>query len=490
MPSGEGCRPSGWPTGRSSTTRSPTAPGSCSQAGQEDGEVALTAAVADFVAGTDPARLPDAALDLAERAFVDTVGVAVAAAPDPTVRSIWQAFGAGLPDGPSALLTRPGSTQPVQAALLNGTAAHALDFDDVADDLVGHPSAVLVPAALAVAQQTGASGRQVLAAYCAGFQVECAVAAGMSISRHYARGWHSTATLGVLGAAAAAASLLALQPWQVRHAVGIAASLAGGSRQNFGTMTKPLHAGTAASDGVFAAMLAAANFTADPDQLEAPLGYFALYGDEVDLAAALAVLGEPCALSHRGLDVKKHPCCYKAARAADAALALAEDGVHAGDVERVTVTVEPEGLGPLIHHRPVTGLQGKFSLEYIVAASLTDHRLTLRSFTDDAVCRDPLQRLLARVCVTETDPPPDRAPDWADAFAEVTVETRAGLRHTRRVDTPRGHALAPLDEDELADKFHDCLDHGGAAHDPHVLLAGLRELRECPDVHGLLRGRR
>ena len=448
---------------------------------------AVTSQIAEFAVTADTSSLPDEALRLAERAMTDTVGVALAAAHDPTVHAIESAHRGRVCPGPAAVLTTGGQAQPAQAALLNGTAAHALDFDDVADGIKGHPSTVLVPAVLAAGQEAGASGRDVLGAYCVGFQVESAVADGMSIGAHYARGWHSTATIGTLGAAAAACRLLALDVAQTRHALGIAASMAAGSRQNFGTMTKPLHAGMAASNGVLAATLASAGFTADAGQLESPLGYFALYGDGPDrLPRAAATLAQRWAITSRGLNVKKYPCCYNTHRAADAVLSLAGGRLRPADVASVEVTLEPAGLSPLIHHRPRTGLQGKFSLEYVTAAALLDGGITLRTFTDDAVRRPAAQDLLARVTVAESDVPPAGERRWEHAYAAVRLRTRDGAALERRVDVPRGHATLPLTEEEVAAKFADCVDFSGTGHDAAALLDSLSHLRKQPAVTGLI----
>lgn len=448
---------------------------------------AVTAQIAEFAVTSDGSVVPEEVLHLAERAITDTVGVAIAAAHDGTVEAALSAYQGRLCPGPATVLATGEGCDSVQAALLNGTAAHALDFDDVTDAMKGHPSAVLTPATLAVGQQVKASGREVLDAFCIGHQVDCAIADGLAVDGHYARGWHSTATIGVLGATAAACRLLALDVSRTRHALGIAASMAGGSRQNFGTMTKPLHAGLAASNGVLAASLAAAGFTADAEQLESPLGYFALYGAEgCDASGVTATLNGPWTVASHGINVKKFPCCYNTHRAADAVLELTGAGLRAGDIESVEVTLEPSGLGPLIHHRPMTGLQGKFSLEYVTAAGLLDGNLTLRTFTDEQVQRSEAQDLLARVTVAESDIPPVGDRDWQRTYAAVQVRTRDGGRLQRRVNVARGHAALPLTEDELVAKFRDCIDFSGTSHDSGALLNRLLHLRDEPTVTDLL----
>jgi 2-methylcitrate dehydratase PrpD len=314
--------------------------------------------------------------------------------------------------------------------------------------------------------------------------VACAVAAGLPIRPHYARGWHSTATVGVLAATAGVCRLLGSSVEATRHALGIAASMASGSRQNFGTMTKPLHPGLAGWSAVMAGRLAEAGYTADPSQLEADLGFFALYGSEPPLAAVHDRLARPWALLEHGVSVKKYPCCYNTHRLADAALALSarlQGGT--ADVDAIRVTVEPGGLQPLIRHRPVTGLEGKFSGEYVVAAGLLDGRLSLETFTDPAVLRPEAQALLRKVGLAEAEVPPLGDPAWKQAYAVVEVEDR-GEPLRERVDVPRGDARQPLTRAEIEAKFRDCVAHAGAGWDAGALLAELTSLAQRDHLAG------
>jgi 2-methylcitrate dehydratase PrpD len=447
----------------------------------QEAPTGLTETVAAAVA--DRTRRPDdAALGLAERAVVDTVAVTLASVGDPTVLSLLQAIGPETAPGGSSLLVNGLRGDPRSAALVNATSAHALDFDDVDDALIGHPSAVLVPTVLAVGEHVDAAGPDVLDAYWTGLTAARRIAAALGIQEHYAAGWHSTATVGTLAAAAAASRLRGLGRPQVQHALGIAGSLAAGSRQNFGTMTKPLHAGTAAANGVFAASLAAAGFTADPHQLEQPLGFLALHAGKTEQTATEERRETEADLERAALNVKLHPCCYYIHAAADAALALQADGLSSSDVENVTVTVQPGGLAPLIHHRPRTGLQGKFSLEYALAACLLDGGLRLATFTDEQVQRPEAQRLLATVDGRAVDTPPAGPPEWQGYFAVVDVRTADGRRVTQRVDRARGHADHPLTEAELRAKFDDCLAFAGLADGADEVYAPLRGMRQLSAV--------
>jgi 2-methylcitrate dehydratase PrpD len=445
---------------------------------------ALTESIARFVTETDLEHAPPELRAQALRAVIDIVGIAIAARDDAGFRILRDTVQDDLAPGRVTVLPTATRTTASGAALLNGLAAHALDYDDVAHPMYGHPSVALIPALLAVAEDLGSSGADLLDAYVIGFEVICALAAGLNIRPHYSRGWHSTATLGVLAATAGVSRLLGLPPEQVRHALGIAASMASGSRQNFGTMTKPLHPGLSSRDAVLAARLAANGFTADTSQLEAPLGFVAMYGVDGDPAAAQRRLSQRWSLIDDGINVKKYPCCYNTHRTADAALRLAPKvGRDIGAIAEITVTVEPGGADPLIRHRPVTGLEAKFSAEYVVAAILLDGKLSLTSFTDAAVQRPQAQELLRKVTIGDSATPPSGEKTFGYAYSVVQVDTTGGT-YTERVDVPRGDARLPLSDAELDEKFRDCVSYSGTGWDADAILGALRRLPQAPSVTG------
>lgn len=424
-----------------------------------------------------------AAKDLAERAVVDTVAVSLAASRDVTVTTIFDAVGEDLRSGPASAWARDLSGDSRSVALVNATSAHALDFDDVDDQMIGHPSAVLVPALMAQAEELGSSGSELLEGYWAGLAASRALASALDIDSHYRAGWHSTGTIGTVAAAAAGIRLRGLSLDRARHALGIAGSLAAGSRQNFGTMTKPLHAGMAAANATLAVKLAAAGFTADASQLEGPLGYLVLHA----AAPGTRTAGHE-RLAEPQLNVKLHACCYYIHAAADAMLDLVEAGLTPDQVARVVVTGPPHGFGALIHHRPDTGLQGKFSMEYAMAACLLDGGLGLTVFTDDAVNRPEARSLVEVVELEASDTPPVGPREWQWGYAVVSVETNDGRQLTRRVDKPRGHARRPLTEADLRLKFDDCLRFGGLRNDDglYEALRGLRDAASVREVTGLI----
>jgi 2-methylcitrate dehydratase PrpD len=445
-----------------------------------------TAAIGDFARHSVFADAPDELYVRATRAFIDTIGVAIAGRREACFTILAETLGIGGGGGESTVLPTRARASAAQAALVNGTAGHALDYDDVADDIHGHPSIVLVASLLALAETHHATGRQLLEAYTLGFDVSCAVARGLPVEPHYLRGWHATATVGILGAVAACGHLLGLEQPIIQQALGIAGSMAGGSRQNFGTMTKPLHAGLASRDAVLATQLATNGFTADPHQLEGRIGYFQMFGVDPEPDEVQSVLERPRVLLERGLSVKKFPCCFGTHRMANAALALQARGLRAADVAGIEVSVPPGGLEAIIHHQPKTGLQGKFSGEYVVAACLLDGRVGLSTFSDEAVCRSEAQDLLARVTIHEAIVPPFGAAQFDHAYATLEVALRDGGSLRGRCDIPAGDARAPLTDAELDAKFRDCVAFSESAWDADALLRRLWALRETQDVATLL----
>lgn len=393
-------------------------------------------------------------------AFADTIACALAGLADPAVAAYARATGT-TPFDPS---------QPAaEAARAAGLAAHALDYDDVDDATISHPSAAVVPALLAVAQDAanwtdGAhepTGAEAVTALHRGLAVGRALGEELGVRAHYEAGWHTTSTIGTVAAAAAVGSLLRLDRDHMRTALSIASSLSQGSRQNFGSMTKPLHAGQAAHNAVLAVALAREGFTADADALEGPLGFLALHRGA---SAAPPVTDADPTTPH--LNVKLYPCCYYTHAAADAAREVHDEILDTGSIDTdviasVNVTVQPGGLAPLIHPRPTDGTQAKFSMEYVVAAMLTDGAVTLSTFAPDTVARPELQSFLTRVTTAEAAVPPAGASEWNAGYAVVTATLTDGRTITQRVDRPRGHATRPVDDATLRAKFDDCLQYAG-----------------------------
>ena len=324
--------------------------------------VNVTQRLAEFVACMSPEAIGPEAREQAKRAFLDTLGVTLAGCREEAALRV---AGMVREQGGSddATVIGSGFRAPAsQAALANGTAAHALDYDDVTVNMRGHPSVPLFPAVLALGEKLRSSGREVLDAYVLGFEVECKL--GRSIGDvHYALGWHATSTLGTLGAAAACARLLRLDADRTRNARGSRHRSRAGW-VNFGTMTKPLHTGWAAHNGV-----RRRNWRHEGSRRRLtrwkPGGFCGRRraGREVDVGAAMGDLGEPWEVVSPGIGVKLYPCCYATHRAVDAALRVrAAAGFAADKVERIELHLSKKTMLPLIDRPPATGLEAKFSM--------------------------------------------------------------------------------------------------------------------------------
>src|SRR5262249_10970836 len=328
---------------------------------------------------------------------LDTIGVTVAGSVEPAAR-ILAAIAPPAP-GASLLFGSADRAGALDAALINGTAAHALDFDDCNNTLGGHPSARILPALFALADERPTDGRAFIAAYGAGLETECKLALGVNF-HHYTKGWHATATLGVHGAAAAACHLLRLDATRTATALAIASSLASGIKANFGTMTKPLHVGHCARNGLFAALLAEQDFTANAGAFEDNQGFLDVFNGRgtYDAARILAHWGAPFDVVAPGIAIKQYPCCGSTHPALDVMLDLVRrHDLRAEDVARIECWTHARRLEHTNRPDPQSGLEAKFSVQYCLARSLTDRAIRIEHFEGDAF-RDPaVSAILPRV---------------------------------------------------------------------------------------------
>ena len=372
------------------------------------------------------------------------------------------------------------------AALANGTAAHALDYDDMCFVSLAHPSAPLVAAALAAAELVGASGRELLDAYVVGFELEARLGRAMN-PRHYQRGWHCTSTLGTIGAAAAASRLLGLDAGATGHALAIAASEASGLKENFGTMVKPLHAGLAARNGVVAALLARAGMTASGAAIAGPQGFLAaMDSEQPSLDAFIADLGTRWEIVDTGITVKLYPSCAGTHPALDALLDLKRrEGFGADEVETIEIGVDPIVPTILMYDRPSSGLEGKFSMPFCAAAAVVHGRVGIETF-DTVQLRDPaIVAMQARVTMRVDSTLDASAPPLTQA--RVTVRLRGGRVLTASANGARGYPERPASDEELATKFTSCATQTLSASQAAKALSALRDVESISDI-GTLTG--
>lgn len=439
--------------------------------------------IAHFAVTFDAGALQPAHREICARALADTYAVAYAGRGEPAVHAALRYLqGGGLlhtegGPGRARLWGYSAWAAAETAAWFNGTAGHVLDYDDVSVPLRGHPSVVLWPALLALAQARELGGERLQAAYVVGLEVLVKLSRAFAPA-HYAAGWHSTASIGVLGATVACAYLLRLDADRIAHALGLAVAQAAGSRENVGTQAKCFQAGQASGAAVRAALLAEAGFEAGEHALDGPHGYLRTHAEGASADAWLARLGEaPLEIERSGLDVKQYPMCYATHRAIDAMLDLrAAHALQLQDIERVDVLGSPGAFVPLVHPRPANGLQGKFSLPYALAAAAEDGAVRLASFTDAAVARPQIQRFFDRVHWQE------EAGDIGARMAEVRLTLRDGRQLAQRVELLRGSAQRPLNESQLVAKLDDCLHWGGGQPNAQAGLDLLRHCEKLPEM--------
>jgi 2-methylcitrate dehydratase PrpD len=438
----------------------------------------LTASIAEFIATAKP---PARARERAAIAICDTIGVALAGASEPAARRVRTAITSDS-RGNCRILGTGDRASAADAAFANGVAAHALDYDDMCFVSMAHPSCALMPSALAAAELVDASGRALLDAYIVGFEVECRLGATMNPRHYHARGWHATSSIGTLGAAAAAARVLKLPPAAAAHALGIAASLACGLKENIGTMVKPLHAGVAARNGVMAARLAQQGFTASQQAIDGPQGYLAVMDSErpaADLMLAIADFGTRWEILDTGISVKLYPSCAATHPPLDILLQLVRDhGITGDEVEAIDVEVDSMTPRLLIYDRPKTELEAKFSMPFCAAAAIVFGHPTMETFTVDRIADPRVQAIIPRVSLRANEAFDAAAPL---SQARVTVRLRDGRTMTERADGARGYP-GRLTDAELAGKFLGCAERSLSKRAARLALAAVRGIETAPNV--------
>ena len=459
---------------------------------------ALTEALAAFVAEPTLTRDEQAACAIAKTGFMDTIATMLAGQQEPVVRIIEAHMGyTGASHLPAEAPVVPfaGAMMPAaQAACINSVAAHALDFDDVA--MSAHTSTVLVPAVLAEGHVLNVSGLQALRAYVVGYEVWAELFA-REPDQYHLKGWHPTGVFGSVAAAASAAYLHRLPQAQTRHALAIAASMASGLVANFGSMTKPFHAGRAAASGIEAVRLAKLGMTAAPDVFEHPAGYLNALSPagRVDRTRPADQLGKTLRILAYGLSIKRYPVCYSSHRVIDGVLTIAErENLQIAQISRVRVTIGPAQASMLRNHTPQTGLEAKFSAEFAVAAALVARQVGLAQLTDGFVADDRVRSLMGKVVIdiTERACPVDPAFSYAD---RVVIELLDGRSFdSGDIRFAIGHAKLPIDAAGLRQKFMDCLATGAAAQkappdlaamDGAKLYGRIAELESLPSLRQL-----
>jgi len=435
-----------------------------------------------------PRITSELALARARDGIYDIVACMVAGAGDAgsaRVRATIAPYGTG---SATVIGSRIGASAP-WAALANGMAAHALDFDDNYIPAYTHATAVLMPALLAVAEEINASGADLVDAYIVGLEMHCAIGRGVNRA-HYDKGWHGTSTVGCIGTAAGCGRLLGLDSEKMTQAISLAVSMASGPKVQFGTMAKPFHAGMGAKNAVLAAHLAANGVEARDVALEGELGFLELYGGDGAMGwdHILPTLGDPLAIEQFGLAPKLYPCCGSAHRVLDGVLALRkEHGFTAEDVRQVDTKVGFGNKRNLMYDDPQQEMEGRFSMNYCVAVALRYGRVSLSDFTPDALHRPEVRALLPRVTM-EAYPAGAEGPDPVDRLPhEIVVTLKDGRKLTDTVTWARGTIQNPFDEADLAAKYRDCCEGFLSPDDFDAAQEALRNITALTSVRDLTR---
>jgi 2-methylcitrate dehydratase PrpD len=430
--------------------------------------------------------LPEEAIRAAKVAILDTLGVALAGSHELAPTILGHVLGEESSSGTSVVFGTAHRMTCLDAALRNGTAAHALDFDDVSDAMGGHPSAPVLAALFALGEKINANGQQILNAFVTGFETEIRIAKAVNF-HHYNKGWHPTATLGVFGAAAACARLLDLNEQQVAMALSLSVSMAAGLKANFGTMTKPLHVGNCARSGLLAALLASEGFTAALDAFEHKQGFLTVFNGPgtFDTGKIFDHWADPLEIVSPGVAIKQYPCCASTHPAIDALIQI----VHANNIDPESVSK----IDAWIHERrlehtnrpdPQSSMAAKFSLQYCLARALMHGKVVLEHFEGqafrDSQTRSTMQRVKVAPYTTDHF-------DFDNAYgAEVKVTLCDSRVYSAKLDGPLGQSAAnPLPVTALKLKFESCAGRIFAGERVLELQNAVEHLEELSSVRKL-----
>ncbi len=461
----------------------------------EGKQVGITEEAANFVWATRYDDFSPEVLHIAKRCILDGFGVMLAGSTEPCTEII-RSYALSVEGKKESTPLGRGRIQvpaPL-AALINGTAGHAMDWDDTALSttpdraILLHPTLPPLVAGLAVGEKMKVSGRDLLTAFLAGFEVECKIA-GSIYPEHGARGFRTSNTCGTFGAATAAAKLMGLGAKQIRSAFGVASSMASGLHVNLGTMGKPLDVGRAAENGIVCAQLAALGFEAHPDALEGHKGFFEAFGGGFDPNRISGKLGRPFSILDPGVSVKPYPCGAVAHPIMDGMRALAiEHDLQPQAVDHVKVATGSNVLppkGPLRYRRATTALEAKFCLPFQMASMIIRRKAGILEFSDQFVQSSQVQDMMDRV-ETVIDPEID-ALGRDKIVSVIEVHLKDGkLFQGKSSHHYRGGPRNPLTRDELVEKFNDCVQRVLNPDQAKKLLRTIDSLEDLNDIHVLI----
>src|SRR5688572_2103390 len=455
-------------------------------------ETRATAAVIEYVTRSGLDRFPREAVSLAKQCIIDGLGVILAGSAARGTTIVRDYVRAGKEVGEATVLGgETFSCRAASAALVNGTAGHALDFDDTQlssspDRIFGlltHPTIPPLAASLAIGERLGVSGRQLLEAYLIGFEVECKMAEAIHPS-HYEHGFHSSGIFGTFGAMVSAAKLLGLHGDALANALAIASSMSSGIRLNFGTMTKPLHVGRAAQNGVMAAELAARGHTGGADALDSPWGFFRVFtlGAGFDASQLVGALGNPPSIVSPGVSLKPYPCGSLGHPSMDAMLKLVlTHDVKPEQVKAIRFRAGSNILNPLRYPIARTELEAKFCPAFMMSSLVLRRKAGIHEFTDEFVQSAPVQQMMQKVTTVRDQAIDARGFDRMRSIIEVDL-TDGRMLVQEADERYRGGPEKPFTREELHGKFTDC---ASLVLQPHAIGATLDQLESLEQVRNI-----
>jgi 2-methylcitrate dehydratase PrpD len=440
--------------------------------------------LAEKICGITADNVTELARKRARHSIIDTVAVTLAGIPEACTQILLKIGGIAQGPGDALIFGTDRRTSALDATFVNGTASHALDFDDFSGVFGGHQSVPLIAPLIAIGEERKVSGRQLMLAYLVGVETELKLARAVHY-HHYDKGWHPTSTLGTIGAAAAVAHLLKLGPQRTATALAIAASLSSGLKSNFGTMTKPLHIGQCGRNGLMAALLAEAGFDANHSAYEHQQGFFNVFNGPglFDMEKALTDWWSPAEIEQKGIALKQFPCCGSTHPAIVLALALRRDeNIRAGDIAKIQILPNGRRLRHTNTPHPTTSLKAKFSVQYVVARALLTGAVRLKDFEGDAHHDPEIAKLLD---ITDAEPHPEMTESSSQQWgAEVVVTMKDGRKLSRRVDNMVGRdGDHPMTNDELWEKFDDCARRSLPREQIAPLFERLETIDAVTDLH-------
>ena len=451
------------------------------------GQTHAVEALADAVLSFEIEQFPDEAVNAAKRCLIDVCGVTLAGAGTRSAKALYDTAALTYGRGDCNIVGTPHVLNAPGAAFANGAAAHALDFDDNCYAGIVHGSAVVFPSVLAVAQQHGATGANLLAGFLIGLEVEFAVAKALTNSI-YDTGWWTTSVLGAIASAAGASKVVGLDHEATKHALALAVVGAGATRAVRGTSAKHYYCGRAAESGVMAVIAAKHGATGPINAFEDRSGIASVLNSGLFDAKAIDALGTEFGLCHPGVDIKKYPVCYASHAAADATREImSTHGLLASDIASVHCTVPPVVASNLTYPAPETVAEAQFSLEFAVASIIDHDDLTLKHLDEAVVMSAPIRQRLETIHVEVGDVPEQFrssnsiCPEWA----HVEVVTHDGDHHSAFAGSPVGSALRPLSDELLQKKFMACAEHHSASAEPFALYERLKNIEHLGNTQEL-----